>query len=59
MRNPLRTEAEAFRFLLVVIAGAVVIVACSYIDKWLGVAATIVVIAAVAWWLRRSPPTVP
>jgi hypothetical protein len=55
MRNPLRSEAEAFRFLGVVIVGALVIVAGAYINTWLGVAAAVVVVGGVAWWLLRSP----
>ena len=50
--NPLRSEAEAFRFLGVVIAGAIVIVAAAYLDTWVGVAAAVVVIAAVVRWIR-------
>ena len=55
MRNPLRSEAEAFRFLGVVIVGAVVIIAAAYINTWLGVAAAVVVVGAVGWWLLRAP----
>ena len=50
--NPLRSEAEAFRFLGVVIVGAIVIVAAAYLDTWVGVAAAVVVIAAVVRWVR-------
>jgi hypothetical protein len=59
MRNPLRTEAEAFRFLIVVIVGAAVIVACAYLNTWLGVAAAVLVIGAIAWWLWHGPPAAP
>jgi len=55
MRNPLRSEAEAFRFLLVVIVGAVIVVVCAYANEWLGVAAAVVVIAGIAWWLSHAP----
>jgi hypothetical protein len=55
MRNPLRTEAEAFRFLVVVIAGAVVIGVAAYLNTWVGLAAAIVVVGAIAAWLRRAP----
>jgi hypothetical protein len=51
--NPLRSEAEAFRFLIasIVYFGAIVIAAL--IDKWLGLAVFIVLSAAVlVWWLR-------
>ena len=50
--NPLRSEAEAFRFLGVVIVGAIVIVAAAYLNAWVGVAAALVVIAAVVRWVR-------
>ena len=53
MINPLRSEAEAFRFLIasIVYFGAIVIAAV--IDKWLGLAVFIALSAlVVAWWLR-------
>jgi hypothetical protein len=59
MRNPLRTEAEAFRFLIVVIVGAAIIVACAYLNEWLGVAAAVLVIGGILWWLWHAPTTVP
>jgi hypothetical protein len=51
--NPLRSEAEAFRFLIasIVYFGAIVIAAL--IDKWFGLAVFVVLSAAVVvWWLR-------
>jgi len=59
MQNPLRSEAEAFRFLIVVIGGAVVIVAAAYINTWLGVAAAVLVVAGVARWYWRQPSPKP
>jgi hypothetical protein len=53
MINPLRSEAEAFRFLIasIVYFGAIVIAAV--IDKWLGLIVFIVLSAiVVAWWVR-------
>src|SRR5919199_3628550 len=53
MINPLRSEAEAFRFLIasIVYFGAIVIAAV--IDKWAGVAVFVLLSAAVVvWWLR-------
>ena len=53
MINPLRSEAEAFRFLIasIVYFGAIVIAVV--IDKWLGLVVFIVLSAiVVAWWLR-------
>jgi hypothetical protein len=55
MRNPLRSEAEAFRFLVVSIVGALVIVAGAAINTWLGVAAAVIVVVAVARWYWRQP----
>lgn len=56
MRNPLRSEAEAFRFLIVVVVGAAVIIGCAYANTWLGVAAAVLVVGGISWWLWRSPP---
>ena len=55
MRNPLRSEAEAFRFLVAVIVGALVIVGAAYLNTWLGVAAAVVAVAGIVWWLRQEP----
>jgi len=54
MRNPLRSEAEAYRFLGVVIVGAAVIIAAAYINTWLGVAAAVLVFAWLGWWLMHD-----
>ena len=54
MRNPLRSESEAFRFLLVVIVGALVIVAGATVNTWLGVAAAVVVVIGIIWWLMQE-----
>ena len=53
MINPLRSEAEAFKFLIasIVYFGAIVIAAV--IDKWAGIVVFVLLSAAViAWWLR-------
>jgi hypothetical protein len=55
MRNPLRSETEAFRFLIAVIVGAVIIVVAATIDTWLGVAAAVVAVAGILWWLKDEP----
>src|SRR5690242_11577481 len=55
MRNPLRSETEAFRFLVAVIVGALVIVGAAYLNTWLGVAAAIVAVAGIVWWLLQEP----
>src|SRR5581483_1569548 len=55
MRNPLRSEGEAFRFLVAVIVGALVIVGAAYLNTWLGVAAAVVAVAGIIWWLMQEP----
>src|SRR5215469_18556012 len=55
MRNPLRSEAEAYRFLIVVIVGAAVIIAAAYGNTWAGVVAAVLAFAALGWWLMREP----
>jgi hypothetical protein len=55
MRNPLRSEAESFRFLVAVIVGALVVVGAAYVNTWLGVAAAVVVVAGIGWWLLQEP----
>ena len=59
MRNPLRSEAEAFRFLIVVIVGAAIIIGLALANTWAGVAAAVLVVAGVGWWfLKTTPPEV-
>jgi len=55
MRNPLRSESEAYRFLWVIVAGAVLIIVGAFIDTWLGVAVAVIVFAALGWWLMHEP----
>jgi len=55
MRNPLRTEADAFRFLGVVIVGAALIVGASRASTWLGVAVAAVAVGAISWWYWHQP----
>jgi hypothetical protein len=55
MRNPLRSEGEAFRFLIAVIIAAVVIIVAAYINTWLGVAAAVLAVAGIVWWLMQEP----
>jgi hypothetical protein len=54
VKNPLRSEAEAFQFLLgaVVYFGAIAI--AGVINKWAGLAVFIVLTAAVVWWWLRA-----
>lgn len=55
MRNPLRSEAEAFRFLVLVVVGAAVIVAAAYANVWAGVAVAVLAFGALGWWLMHDP----
>jgi hypothetical protein len=55
MRNPLRSEAEAYRFLGIVIVGAAVIIGAAFINMWLGVAVAVIAFAALGWWLMKEP----
>ena len=55
MRNPLRSEAEAYRFLWIVIVGAAVIIVAAFINTWLGVAVAVIAFAALGWWLMHEP----
>jgi hypothetical protein len=55
MRNPLRSESEAFRFLIAVIVGALIIVVASAVNTWLGVAAAVAVLIGLLWWLKDEP----
>jgi hypothetical protein len=57
MRNPFRSEADAFRVLvIIVIAAAIVISAAELIATWLGVTLALIAIALGLWqavgWLR-------
>jgi nucleotide-binding universal stress UspA family protein len=54
MRNPFRSEAEAYRFLLVSIAYFGTIALASWLGgRWVGLAVFILLTAAALWWLFR------
>jgi hypothetical protein len=55
MRNPLHSEAEAYRFLGVVIVGAAVIIGAAFINMWVGVAVAVIAFVALTRWLMREP----
>jgi hypothetical protein len=55
MRNPFRSEAEAFNFLLVSVGVAAAIVLAGLVGgTWYGVGVAIVTIGAVTWWYWKS-----
>jgi hypothetical protein len=60
MRNPFRTEEEAFRFVWLTILYSALIVAGSFIDVWVGLGVFVVETALIAWWIvargRRERP---
>ena len=52
-RNPFRSEAEAYRFLLLTVGYFALIVAAAAIKTWLGVVVFVVLSVAVVWlWIR-------
>jgi GABA permease len=53
MRNPIRSEADAFRFVWATIGYFGLIVIGSLIDRFVGLAVFIVLTAGVAWWVMR------
>jgi nucleotide-binding universal stress UspA family protein len=60
MRNPLRSEAEAYRFVWGTIVYFAAIVVAGVVNTWLGVAVFVVLTAAVGWLVfRRSAPEAP
>jgi hypothetical protein len=50
MINPLRSEAEAFRFLLGAVVYFAAIAIAGVINEWAGLAVFIILTAAVVWW---------
>ena len=61
MRNPIRSEADAFRFVLLTIGYFALIVIGSVISVWLGVVVFVVLTAGVLWWflVRRGEAEAP
>lgn len=55
VRNPLRSEGEAYRFLVVVLIGAALIISAAFANKWAGVAVAVLAFAGLGWWLMRAP----
>ena len=63
MGNPLRSEQDAFRFVLLTIGYFALIVIGSVIDVWVGVAVFVLLTAGIAWIVvsrgRRGEPAPP
>ena len=53
MRNPIRNEADAFRFVLTTIGYFALIVVGSLISRWVGLAVFIALSVAAVWWVVR------
>jgi len=51
VRNPFRTEEEAFRFVWLTILYSALIVAGSFIDVWVGLGVFLVETALILWWI--------
>ena len=57
MRNPFRSEAEAFRFVLISVGlFAVVAVVGIVFGGWAALAAFVVLAAALAFYVKQEPP---
>ena len=56
MRNPIKNEATAFRFLLGLIGSFVLIVIGAKIDRWLGLAVFLALTAGAGWWFSHPAP---
>ena len=60
MPNPFRSEADAYRFLLLTIGYfAAIVVATLVLGKWVGLAVFLALSAVAIWWLlrtRQQPP---
>jgi nucleotide-binding universal stress UspA family protein len=60
VRNPVRSEADAYRFLLVSVGYFALIVAAAAVATWLGLVVFVALTAlAIGWWLRsrrEEPP---
>ena len=54
MQNPLRSERDAFRMVLLTLAFLGLIAIGAKIDRWLGVAVFVVLTVAALGWLARS-----
>ena len=60
MQSPFRSEAAAFRLLLITIGAFALIVAASWIEPWLGLLTLVVLTAGAVWlYLRQRGPAPP
>jgi hypothetical protein len=60
MESPFRSEAAAFRLLLVTIGAFALIVAASWVAPWLGLLTFLLLTGGAVWlYLRQRPPATP
>ena len=60
MESPFRSEAAAFRFLLISIGAFALIVVASWINPWLGLLVFMLLVAGAVWvYLRARAPSLP
>ncbi len=60
MESPFRSEAAAFKFLLISIGAFALIVAASWINRWLGLVVFALLVAGAVWmYLRARAPRPP
>jgi GABA permease len=60
MESPFRSEAAAFRFLLISIGAFALIVGASWINPWLGLLVFLLLVAGAVWvYLRQRAPSLP
>ena len=60
MESPFRSEAAAFRFVLICIGAFALIVGASWINPWLGLAVFLLLVGAAFWiYLRQRGPAPP
>jgi hypothetical protein len=60
MANPFRSEAEAYRFLLITIGYfAAIVIATLVLGKWVGFAVFLALTLVGLWWLLRRRPEAP
>jgi hypothetical protein len=52
--NPFRSEADAYRFVWLTIGYCALIVAASFVNRWLGVAVFVALTVGAVWWFLRG-----
>jgi nucleotide-binding universal stress UspA family protein len=59
MKSPLRSEPDAFRFLGIVIVGALLIIGAAALNTWVGLAVALVVVGGMTFWYWHQPSPAP